>query len=328
MPITSVSYDRQQPAMTVTADFPVPVARLWDAHLDPRLIERFWGPPEWPATFTRHDARPGGVSHYRMTGPGGETSRGRWDWLALEPRSGFTVQDSFARDDGTPNTDMPRMRMATRFQATPAGSRITTVTTFDTPADLDKLLDMGMEDGMRAAMGQMDAILADSDAFTATAHVVAQTLTDTTVRISRVVHGGIDEVWRAYNDPDLVPRWMTGPDGWTMPVCRIATEPGQAYRFEWAHADSGETFGFTGMLRETAPPYRAVSTETMIGSPTPETINELTLTATSVGTLVTVVITYPDKATRDAILATGMTDGMETSYRRLETLLAVTVAQP
>ena len=64
MPVTSVEKDLDQLTITIVADFAAPVARLWDAHTDPRQIERFWGPPTYPATFLRHDAAPGGRSVY------------------------------------------------------------------------------------------------------------------------------------------------------------------------------------------------------------------------------------------------------------------------
>jgi uncharacterized protein YndB with AHSA1/START domain len=80
-------------------------------------------------------------------------------------------------------------------------------------------------------------------------------------------------------------------------------------------------FGFTGTLLESRPPHREVTTEAMIGMDGPSTVNELTLTAVADGTLLSILITYPDAETRDAILATGMTDGMETSYVRLESLI-------
>ncbi len=89
----------------------------------------------------------------------------------------------------------------------------------------------------------------------------------------------------------------------------------------WAPEDGGEGFGFTGELLESEPPYRAVTTEAMIGMDFPATLNELTLTPVAGGTLMSLVITYADAEQRDAVLATGMTDGMETSYARLEDIL-------
>jgi uncharacterized protein YndB with AHSA1/START domain len=117
-------------------------------------------------------------------------------------------------------------------------------------------------------------------------------------------------------------KWMLGPDGWTMPVCEVATTVGEKYRYEWAPADgagdAASGFGFEGELLESTPPHRAVTTERMIGMPGDGVTNELTLTPVEAGTLMSVVITYPDAETRDMILGTGMVDGMETSYARLE----------
>src|SRR5690606_24212963 len=126
MPITSVVKDPEALTLTVVADFPVPVRRLWDAYADPRQIEKFWGPPGWPATFTRHDMAPGGRSTYVMTGPEGERSGGYWEFISVEAPRSFEVRDGFTRDDGTPNTDMPSMRMVFAFDETDAGSRLTT----------------------------------------------------------------------------------------------------------------------------------------------------------------------------------------------------------
>jgi uncharacterized protein YndB with AHSA1/START domain len=94
---------------------------------------------------------------------------------------------------------------------------------------------------------------------------------------------------------------------------------GESYRYEWEPVDGAEgRVGFEGELLESAPPHRAVTTERMIGMEGEGTVNELTLTPVAGGTLLALVMTFPDAETRDAILATGMTDGMETSYARLE----------
>ncbi len=84
MPITSVTKDPENLTMTVVADFNASVQRLWDAYTDPRQIEKFWGPPEYPSTFTRHDVYPGGLSSYAMTGPDGSTHGGYWEWIDVK----------------------------------------------------------------------------------------------------------------------------------------------------------------------------------------------------------------------------------------------------
>jgi uncharacterized protein YndB with AHSA1/START domain len=318
MPVTSVSKDPETLTMTVVADFPVPVERLWNAYVDPRQLERFWGPPTYPATFTRHDMYAGGRSEYAMTGPDGDVSRGYWEYLDVRPMESFEVIDGFANPDGSADREMPSMRMVFMFSTTDSGSRVSTTTYFNSVGELDQLLTMGMEEGMRAAMGQMDDVLADLASFAAGAVCEAQILSDTQVRVSRVIRGSVEQVWHAHHDADLLQRWLLGPDGWTMPVCEVATTVGDTYRYEWEQVDGSGRFGFTGELLDSVPPHRAVTTEQMIGMAGPGTTNEMTLTPVEGGTLLSIVITYPSAEVRDIVLATGMTSGMETSYARLE----------
>ncbi len=318
MPITSVSKDSAALTMTVVADFPVPVQRLWDTYADPRQLERFWGPRMWPATFTRHDMQPGGRSDYFMTGPDGEVSRGYWEYLTVQPAQSFEVRDAFANPDGSPNPDMPTLRMVVTFTPTDTGSRVSTTTWFKSVAELDLLIEMGMEQGMREAVDQMDDVLADLTSFAAGRACSAQILSDTQVRIARVIRGPVDQVWRAHHDAELLQRWLLGPDGWVMPVCEVAENVGDTYRYEWETIDGSQRFGFTGRLLQSAPPHRTVTTEAMTGMEGSPTTNELTLTPVAGGTLLSIVITYPSAEVRDIVLDTGMTDGMESSYVRLE----------
>ncbi|MGO1539050.1 MAG: SRPBCC family protein [Leucobacter sp.] len=324
MPITAVNTDTEAFTLTVIADFPVSVSRLWAAYVDPRQIEQFWGPPEYPASFTRHDAFPGGLTNYCMTGPEGDRSCGYWEWLRVDEGHMFEVLDGFANEDGTPNTDMPSMRMVFEFTETALGSRLTTTTYFGSLETLEQLKEMGMEEGMRAAMGQIDAVVEDLASFAAGRDTEAQFIGDKQVRVSRIIRGSVAQVWHAHTDAELLQRWQLGPDGWSMPVCEFGSEPGEALRTEWQNDESGERFGFVGRVVESRPPQRLVTTERMIspadpdGDTSPETLNEMTLTPVEGGTLLVYIITYPDATVRDQVLATGMVDGMETGYARLE----------
>jgi uncharacterized protein YndB with AHSA1/START domain len=160
MPVVEIRKDPEALTMTVVAQFASPVARVWAAYADPRQLERFWGPPEWPATFVRHDFVVGGRSEYYMTGPNGEQSRGFFEFLAIDEPHAFEVLDGFLGADGTPAQGMPTMRMRFAFEPSDGGTRMVTVTTFPSLDALQQLLDMGMEEGMRAAMGQIDRVLA------------------------------------------------------------------------------------------------------------------------------------------------------------------------
>ena len=243
MPITSVEKDLDAITMTIVADFAATRARLWEAYTDPRQIERFWGPVEWPATFTRHDVFPGGRSEYHMTGPDGERSAGFWEFLAVDEGKFFEVRDGFAGPDGQENSEMPSMRMTFSFEDTDDGSRLVTTTHFGSLDELEKLIGMGMEEGMRSAMSQIDEVLADLESFAAGRGAELQMLSDTQIRVSRIIRGSVEQVWQAHHEADLVKRWMLGPDGWTMPVCQVATEVGQTYRFEWEPEAPSERMG-------------------------------------------------------------------------------------
>jgi len=325
MPITSVEKDLDALTMTVVADFAATRERLWEAYTDPRQIEKFWGPVEWPATFTRHDVVVGGRSDYFMTGPEGERSAGFWEFLAVDDGKFFEVRDGFAGDDGEENTAMPSMRMTFSFEDTDDGSRLVTTTHFGSLDQLEQLLGMGMEEGMASAMGQIDEVLADLSSFAAGRGTELQLLSDTQVRTSRVIRGTVEQVWQAHHDATMLTQWLLGPDGWTMPVCEVATEVGDTYRYEWepdaSEDGSPARFGFEGELLESDPPRRTVTTERMIGTEAPSTTNEMTLTPRRDGTLLSLVITYPNADVRDMVLETGMVDGMEASYARLEAKL-------
>ena len=162
MPITTVTMDPAELTLTVVADFPVPQQRLWDAYADPRQLERFWGPPTWPATFTRQDFKAGGRSEYFMTGPNGEKWTGSWKFTAVNPISFFEAHD------GEDNADDPHgpASMTFTFETTPTGSRMTGVTRFPSLEAMEQSA-TGMEEGMRAAMPQLDALLAERSASTA-----------------------------------------------------------------------------------------------------------------------------------------------------------------
>lgn len=334
MPITSVTKDPENLTMTVVADFPVPLRRLWDAYIDPRQLERFWGPPTYPATFTRHDAFPGGLSNYSMRGPDGDSHGGYWEWIDVKAPEGpdgesvaaFEVKDGFTAEDGSPDAGMPDMRMVFQFSATDTGSRVTTTTHFNSADQLAQLLEMGVEEGMREAMGQMDDVLADLTSFARGQGTKTDVLSDTQVRISRVIGGSLDQVWRAHHEPELLQQWLLGPDGWVMPVCEVSTEVGGQYRYWWTREDGSDGFGFEGEVVAIDQPHRSVTTERFVGpdgqKSAEATTNELTLTPVESGTLLSLVITYPSAEVRDTVLATGMTDGMETSYARLESILA------
>jgi uncharacterized protein YndB with AHSA1/START domain len=164
MPVLDVEKDLDRRTLTVTAEFAAPVERVWRLYADREQVQRHWGPPGWPATFVRHDFEPGGGSHYFMAGPDGERADGVWRILAVdEPRS-FELEDAFADQEGNPDESMGWTRMAATFEPTEGGTRVVFVSTFASTEQLQQMLDMGMEEGLKGAMGQIDGILAEDAA--------------------------------------------------------------------------------------------------------------------------------------------------------------------
>jgi uncharacterized protein YndB with AHSA1/START domain len=162
MPITQVDKDLDAHTLTVVAEYDAPVERVWQLYADPSQLERFWGPPSWPATVVDHDLSPGGRVTYFMTGPDGEKAAGYWDVLEVDAPHRFVVEDGFADDSGQPNPDMPTTRMDLRLAGRAGGgTTMTVVSTFPSVEAMQQLVDMGMDEGMREAMGQIDGILAE-----------------------------------------------------------------------------------------------------------------------------------------------------------------------
>jgi uncharacterized protein YndB with AHSA1/START domain len=159
MPLTSVIKDTAKLTLTVVGDYPVPQQRLWDAFADPRQLERFWGPPFAPATFTRHDFKVGGRSEYFLTLPDGGKWSGSWKFTAVNPISSFEARDG---EDNADDHNLPASMRFT-FETTATGSRLTSVTWFESIEAMEQAVP-GMEEGLRAAMPQLDVVLAEQSA--------------------------------------------------------------------------------------------------------------------------------------------------------------------
>jgi uncharacterized protein YndB with AHSA1/START domain len=142
---------------------------------------------------------------------------------------------------------------------------------------------------------------------------------DREVAMMRVVAAPRRIVYEAWTNPEHVPRWMLGPEGWTMPLCEIDLRPGGAWHFIWRTADGSE-MEMRGVYREIVPPERLVSTESW-GGDWPETLNTLVLTEADGKTTITLTILYASQQDRDAALQTGMKDGVAATFDRLASYL-------
>jgi uncharacterized protein YndB with AHSA1/START domain len=141
------------------------------------------------------------------------------------------------------------------------------------------------------------------------------TPSDREILIVRVFDAPRRLVWEAFTNPEHLPHWMLGPGGWTMTVCEIDLRPGGAWHFAWRGTD-GTEMTMRGVYREVVAPERLVNTESW-GAEWPETINTMLLAEEGSTTRMTQRVLYPTKEARDAVLKTGMKEGMNQSFNRL-----------
>ena len=162
MTVTAVRKDPDSRTLTLEAEFDASPERVWELWADPRQLERWWGPPTYPATVTSHDLRPGGHVAYHMTGPEGDQPHGYWEVDDVEPPSRLVFRDGFANEDGTPNTDLPVTTARVSIQEIGDGrTRMSIESEFPSVEAMGQILAMGAEEGMTQAIGQIDAILAE-----------------------------------------------------------------------------------------------------------------------------------------------------------------------
>ena len=162
MTVTAVRKDPEQLTLTLDAEFDAPAERVWELWADPRQLERWWGPPTYPATVTSHDLSPGGRVEYHMTGPEGDQPRGYWEIVEADAPRRLAFRDGFANADGTPNADMPVNNVNVTITELGDGrTRMSIASLYPDTAAMEQQLAMGMEEGLTQAVSQIDAILAE-----------------------------------------------------------------------------------------------------------------------------------------------------------------------
>ena len=159
MSVTGVDRDYDKLTITLIADFDAAIDQVWELWSDPRKLERWWGPPGYPATFEKHELTPGGEVTYFMTGPEGGRSHGTWRVTAVDPPTSLQFTDAFADTDGTPVADMPATRVRVELTGRDGVTRMEMQSAFESREDMEKVVKMGTVEGLQQAVSQMDGVL-------------------------------------------------------------------------------------------------------------------------------------------------------------------------
>jgi uncharacterized protein YndB with AHSA1/START domain len=161
MTVKSIDKNPEDLTMLVTAEFDSPVARVWQIWEDPRQLERWWGPPTYPATFVDFNLKPGGDVNYYMTSPEGERFHGWWRFVAINRPHTLEFEDGFSDDKGVPKPTMPSTTVVVTLSERAAGGTTMTIASqWKSLDDMNQMIKMGMEEGLRGALGQIDELLA------------------------------------------------------------------------------------------------------------------------------------------------------------------------
>jgi len=157
--VLNVDKDFDTLSLTLTAEFDATVEQVWELWKDPRKLEKWWGPPGYPATFESFDLEPGGDVTYFMTGPDGQKFHGYWKVTAVNPPKSLAFDDGFANADGSHNDQMPTTSGMVELSEADGRTRMTISSTTTSREHLETLISMGMIEGLTAAVGQMDSLL-------------------------------------------------------------------------------------------------------------------------------------------------------------------------
>jgi len=160
MTVIRVVKDAEARTMTITARFDAPIGRVWQVWSDPRQLERWWGPPTYPATVTQHDLAPGGAISYYMTGPEGDRYGGWFRVRAVDPPHTLVLDAGVADAAGDPSPDAPTAVIRVALSEPDGGGTQMEITTqWANDEAMEWMLATGTDVGMTAAAGQIDELL-------------------------------------------------------------------------------------------------------------------------------------------------------------------------
>ena len=153
---TRVTKDLANNKVMVVREFDAPLEQVWKAWTQSDQLDQWWAPQPWKARTKTMDFREGGHWLYAMVGPDGEENWARADYKTIDPGKSFTAEDAFCDENGKVNAEFPRMYWKNEFLATPTGTKVVVEITFANTAELEKILQMGFQEGFTAALGNLD----------------------------------------------------------------------------------------------------------------------------------------------------------------------------
>jgi uncharacterized protein YndB with AHSA1/START domain len=151
--------DKDKRTITVQREFAANRQLVWDCHTKRELLDQ-WFAPKPLTTKTKHmDFREGGYWHYAMIMPDGQAFWSRIEYRTIRPIDGYTALDGFCDESGNVNPDLPRSNWDVSFTDLSERTLVQTVVLYASPDDLQKVIDMGMKDGLSSTLERLDELL-------------------------------------------------------------------------------------------------------------------------------------------------------------------------
>ena len=148
------------------------------------------------------------------------------------------------------------------------------------------------------------------------------------VRVVRTFNAPRQLVWDAHTKPELMKKWCYGYEGWTLATCDMNVREGGKYRWRWRNSADGSEFGFFGTFSEVNAPSKLAHDQYFdpgdmdyampVGDPS---LIALDFSEAGGITTLAMTMTFVSKEARDQAVSTGMTDGMEVGYARIDAML-------
>jgi uncharacterized protein YndB with AHSA1/START domain len=156
---TTISKDVANKKIIVVREFDAPLENVWKAWTEKDILDTWWAPKPWRAQTKSLDFREGGTWFYSMVGPDGTESFCRVDFKKIVPNQSFVANDAFCDENGNITQDFPSMHWKNEFSSSDSGTKVEVEITFNSEEDMNKIIEMGFEEGFTAAHGNLDQVL-------------------------------------------------------------------------------------------------------------------------------------------------------------------------
>jgi uncharacterized protein YndB with AHSA1/START domain len=151
--------DKQKNTLTIRREFLADRQLVWDCYTQSELLNQWFAPAPLTTKTKSMDFREGGHWHYAMVAPNGTAYWGYTAYLTIKPIDYFTSTDAFSNEAGEINKDLPAAKWQVTFTDKNENTLVETIVTYDSLSDLEKVIQMGMEQGMTATLEKLDELL-------------------------------------------------------------------------------------------------------------------------------------------------------------------------